>query len=401
MKKLVLALFIAITGTSFGQIQNTWTKKADFTGLKRERGIAFTANGFGFMGTGIDTAEVVHNDLWKYDASTDTYTQVASLPGDVRRNAIAFSINDKGYVGTGINAVSAQDIGASKLTDLWEYNPVSNTWTAKAPYPGNFGQGIYFATAFAAGGYGFVVGGKHGPNNYSQALYRYDPSTDQWLQGPNFPGGVRYQLSSLAIGDKGYVGLGTDQDLYRKDWWEYKVSTNSWTQRSDLPASERAAATTFTIGQRGFVCMGTNGGMLNDLWEYNATLDQWSVRASYGGSARKGAVAMVLNNRAYVGTGKGISGKKMSMHEYNPFYSLGVDELENAISTYPNPATDQIHINSELPLEEITLTNAMGQIVYSGAFTNSISVNTLPAGVYYLTGQNNGTKIGSQKIIIQ
>lgn len=400
MKKLVLALFIAISGTSFGQIQNTWTKKADFAGLKRERAIAFTADGFGFVGTGIDTAEVVYNDLWKYDASNDSWTQVASMPGMVRRNAVAFSINDKGYVGTGINTVNASDLGATKLTDFWEYDPTSNTWAAIAPFPGGGGIGIYFATAFTVGDFGYVVGGKYGPNNYSQQLFRYDPALDQWLLGPNFPGGVRYQLSSLSIGDKGYVGLGTDQDLYRKDWWEYKTSTNAWTQRTDLPASERANATTFTIGNRGFVCMGTNGGMLPDLWEYDATLDAWSVRASYGGSARKGAIAMVLNNKAYVGTGKG-SGKKASMHEYNPFYSLSVVELDNAISVYPNPAINTININSKAILDEITLSNAVGQVVYSGPYTQSIPVNDFTSGVYYLTGTSNGVQIGSQKIIIQ
>ena len=107
MKKIVLALFIGIIGTSFGQIENTWTKMSDFSGLKRERAVAFSIGDYGYIGTGIDTAEVVYNDLWKYDATLDAWSQVASLPGSVRRNAIAFSINDKGYIGTGINSSQA------------------------------------------------------------------------------------------------------------------------------------------------------------------------------------------------------------------------------------------------------------------------------------------------------
>ena len=59
MKKLVLLLFLGLTGSSFSQIENTWTKMSDFSGLKRERAIAFSVNGFGYMGTGVDTAEVV------------------------------------------------------------------------------------------------------------------------------------------------------------------------------------------------------------------------------------------------------------------------------------------------------------------------------------------------------
>jgi N-acetylneuraminic acid mutarotase len=401
MKKLVLALFVILTGSCFGQIENTWTKMSDFSGLKRERAIAFSVNGFGYVGTGVDTAEVVYNDLWKYDASNDTWTQVASIPGEVRRNAIAFTINDKGYVGTGINSVIATDPMSVKLTDLWEYNPITNGWTAKAPFPGNGGAGIYFATAFSVGNFGYLVGGKYGPNNYSNKLFRYDPISDQWQSGPNFPGGVRYQLSSLSIGDKGYVGLGIDQDLMNNDWWEYKTTTNAWTQRADLPANSRSSATTFTIGPRGFVCMGSNGGMLGDLWEYDANLNAWYARASYGGSARKGAIAMVINNKAYVGTGKGISGKKASMHMYNPFFTVGMNELESTISTYPNPVTDEIHISTKTALESMTLTNAQGKILYSGPYTNTLKTNAYPSGTYYLSGRNNGIQQKSHKIIIQ
>jgi hypothetical protein len=42
-----------------------------------------------------------------------------------------------------------------------------------------------------------------------------------------------------------------------------------------------------------------------------------------------------------------------------------------------------------------------GQVVLSEAYTKTLNVNGLSAGVYYLTGQSNGSTIGSQKIIIQ
>jgi N-acetylneuraminic acid mutarotase len=401
MKKIVLALFIGIVGTSFGQIQNTWTKMGDFAGLKRERAVAFSIGNYGYTGTGIDTAEIVHNDLWQYDASLDAWSQVASMPGSIRRNAVGFSINDKGYIGTGINTVAATDIGAVKLADLWEYDPTLNSWIQKANFPGFGGVGMYFTTAFSVGDKAYLVGGKLGPNNYSNQTWEYDSTNDLWTQKSNFPGGVRYQLSSFTLNGKGYAGLGTDQDLYRKDWWEYKPSLDQWIARADLPSSERANATTFSIGSRGFVCMGTNGGSLGDLWEFDEGTNSWNVRASYGGSARKGAIAMVVNNRAYVGTGKGVSGKKASMHEYNPYYTVGLNELDNAISIYPNPATDVINVSSSAPVDELTLTNMYGQVVLSEAYTKTLNVNGLSAGVYYLTGQTNGSTIGSQKIIIQ
>ena len=401
MKKVILALFIAITGTSFGQLENTWTQKVNFEGLKRERAVAFTADGFGFVGTGVDTAEFVHNDLWKYDAALDAWSQVADLPASVRRNAIAFSIDNKGYIGTGMNTVTATEPGALKQNDLWEYTPSTNSWIQKANFPGFGGVGIYFSTVFTAGSKAYMVGGKLGPNNYSNQTWEYDPVLDSWTQKANFLGGVRYQLSSFAINGKGYAGLGTDQDVYRDDWYEYKPTTNTWVQKASLPGSERSNATTFTIGQKGFVCMGTNGGALDDLWEYNEGTNSWNIRASYGGSARKGAIAMVINNQAYVGTGKGNSGKKSTMYMYNPYYAVGIEELENAISVYPNPAIDVININSEVPVDQLILRNSVGQVVISESFVTTLNVNSLASGLYYLSGQSNGAIIGSQKIIIQ
>ena len=77
---------------AFTQTENYWTKKTDFTGLKRERAIAFTVDDFAYIGTGVDTAEFVHKDFWQYDPIVDVWVQVADLPGTARRNASAFSM---------------------------------------------------------------------------------------------------------------------------------------------------------------------------------------------------------------------------------------------------------------------------------------------------------------------
>lgn len=403
MKQLLLLFFLVIAGFSFGQtttpVPNSWAKKNDFSGLKRERAIAFAINGVGYVGTGVDTAENVLKDLWRYDDATDSWTQMADIPGSQRRNAVAFAIGNYGYVATGMNAANSTDVGALKLNDNWRYDPASNSWTSMANFPGNGGAGMYFGACFVLNDEAYVVGGKHGPNNYTSSMYKYSPATDSWSTMANFPAGVRYQLSALSVDNKGFVGLGTDQDLYRNDWWEYKPSTNTWAERADLPASARASAVTFTIADRGFVCMGTNGGMLDDLWEYNPYDNSWSVRAPYGGSPRKNAVAFVLGSRAYVGTGKGVSGKKMSMHEYHPMWTLGLNENDLDISVYPNPTTDFIRINSEVQPEKITLINMMGEQVLTAENTDHVLVGDLPPGTYQLLVQN-GQKSANSSITI-
>ncbi len=402
MKHLITLLIAIIGFSAFGQTENFWTKKADFTGLKRERAVAFSIGDYGYIGTGVDTSETVLSDFWKYDPSNDTWTQIADIPGGMRRNAVAFTIGNFAYVGTGMDSVVATAPGSSTLADFWQFDPSTNSWTQKADYPGGFGNGIYFATGFAIDSKGYICCGKRGPNNYSNQLWEYKPSIDQWTQLASFPGGLRYQLASFVVGYKAYVGFGTDQDLYRKDLWEFDATSNQWTQKADFPGSERSSTTTFTIGQRGFVTLGANGGFLDDLWEYNPFTDNWSVKASYGGSARKNAVAFVVNGKAYVGTGKGYSGKKMSMHEYTPGSVLGLDQHEIDIAMYPNPTVDVVHFNySNEQIDEIALYSISGQQLAAGAGLKSLDVSEFTNGNYLVVGRKDDQIVSSQTLIIR
>lgn len=405
---ILLMILSMIQFDCFGQSENYWEKTTDFgstfigEGIKRERAVGFSIDGFGYIGTGIDTAEVVHRDFWKFDPLMNVWTQVADLPGEVRRNAIAFSIGTSGYVGTGINTVNSSDVGSTILNDFWEYNSISNNWVQKANYPGGNGFGTYFSTGFSINSKGYICCGKMGPNNYSNQLWEYKPSINQWAQLPNFPGGNRYQLSSFTIGFKAYVGLGTDQDLYRNDIWEFNASTNQWSAKSPLPASSRAGAATFSIGSRGYICMGVNGGLLDDLWEYNPFNDEWSVKSDYGGSRRKYAVGFNIDNIGYVGTGKGYSGKKSSFYKYYPSAVLGVQELATNVNLYPNPVVNTLRIETSSDLiNQIEIHSFTGELIFSSKFDKEIDVSSLLSGSYILIAKTNNNQIVSSKKFIK
>lgn len=393
-----LFTFFLFSGTLVAQTENYWTKKADFSGLKRERAVAFTVGNKGYVGTGVDTAEMVLNDFWEYEPLSDTWTQVADLPGVPRRNASAFTIGSKGYVGVGMNAVDANF--GSPLSDFWEYDPSTNTWTQRANYPST---SIYFATGFSLGNKGYICCGKRGPNWYTDEMWEYDPQSDSWTSKPPFPGGVRYQLSSFVVNSSAYVGLGTDQDLYRNDIWEYKPAQDLWTEKADLPGSERSASHGFGIGNYGFICMGANGGLLDDLWEYNPLNNSWSVKAPYGGSNRKNGISFVLYGKAYVGTGKGYSGKKMSMHEYTPGAYVGLDDMSiTGISIFPNPASNKISIElSSTLIKRFEIYTLQGTKVLETDFSKFIAVDHLASGAYLLIGKDySGQIIGKEKLVI-
>ena len=152
--------------------------------------------------------------------------------------------------------------------------------------------------------------------------------------------------------------------------------------------------------------MGTDGGLLDDLWEYNPATDVWLVRAPYGGSERKNAVAFVINGKAYVGTGKGYTGKKSSMHEYTPMLLLGNEELqEQLVSVYPNPAQENLHVSwDQLPVSKIAVYSFSGSLLKeeSVKWNNSLTFNSesIQRGVYMLVmSDEKGQIVHKQPIV--
>lgn len=391
-----LIILLVASGYSFAQGQNSWTKKANFGGLKRERAVSFSIGSYGYVATGEDTVNVTHNDLWRYDPELDVWTQMADLPGSPRRNAVGFSLEDMGYVGTGIDS-SESSLG-SPLNDFWQYDPLANSWTQKADYPGAGGWGVYYAGAFTADDKGFVTCGKYGPSAYAFDLWEYKPTTDTWTQRANFPGGVRYAVTALSVENKGYVGMGIDQDLYRKDWWEYDPSTNIWTEKSDIPGTERGAASSFTLGSKGFVVFGGDGGFKDELWEYNPFTDSWNIRSNFPGGERRNGIAFSIGNKGYAGIGKGPSGIRQNFYEYSPILPLETSELELIqVEIFPNPATDYIHlfIQNEIHDGRLIIMNQTGELVKLISIdsqTYTFSSADFESATYYivlLDGENN------------
>jgi N-acetylneuraminic acid mutarotase len=404
MRILLSLLLFLIGSTSFSQGQNSWTKKAPFGALKRERAVSFAIGDYGYVATGEDTVNITHNDLWKYDPLLDSWTQMADLPGSPRRNAVGFALNDKGYVGTGIDS-SESSMGV-ELKDFWEYDPTLNSWIQKADYPGAGGLGVYYAGSFTADNKGYVTCGKYGPSAYAFDLWEYKPTTDSWSQRANFPGGIRYAVSALSIDDKGYVGMGIDYDLYRKDWWQYDPATNVWEQRANLPGTERGAASTFTIGSKGFVVFGADGGFKDELWEYNPYTDSWNIKANFPGGERRNGIAFTIGTKGYGGIGKGPSGIRQNFYEYTPALPLAVDENQSIqVQVYPNPIVDmaQIFIQNESDAKWILISNSAGQLVQQIQVTSQtmeLQRNNLAAGIYYLTVLNSTQKpIGRTQLI--
>jgi NADH/NAD ratio-sensing transcriptional regulator Rex len=78
---------------------------------------------------------------------------------------------------------------------------------------------------------------------------------------------------------------------------------------------------------------------------------------------------------------------------------VGINELENSIAVYPNPATDFVMVESTQDIRSIEITNYMGQVVNSvKAVENTqyrINTSELSAGVYFVEVE---TAAGIEKV---
>ena len=68
--------------------------------------------------------------------------------------------------------------------------------------------------------------------------------------------------------------------------------------------------------------------------------------------------------------------------------NLGIDEMEiSKFSIYPNPATNFITIDSEIPVGKYQIFNGSGQKLMEGSERNKINISELSAGIYFIKFQ--------------
>ena len=138
-----------------------------------------------------------------------------------------------------------------------------------------------------------------------------------WTQKANYPGAARHAAVNFVIGNKAYVGTGTNDIVFYNNFWEYDQSTDTWTQKANLPGAARREAVAFAIGTDGFVGMGCCGAM-SDFWKYNSLTDTWTAIAPFPQPTMTG-IAFAINGKGYVGLGDDGGGPfSKKIYEYNP-----------------------------------------------------------------------------------
>ncbi len=137
-----------------------WIRKKDLPGTTPKY---FEPESFVINNTGY----VIFNDgqLWTYDPDNDSWLEKKSCDLDYRYHMTAFSANGKGYAGFGMNGYD------DYLSDLWEYDPVADQWTKKQFSP----VGLAYCFSFSWEGKGYVGAGYQTSGYSNHILYQFDP----------------------------------------------------------------------------------------------------------------------------------------------------------------------------------------------------------------------------------
>lgn len=330
------SLLIALFGGALPLLaQYYWEQRADLPTSGLWGATSFVINGYGYVVAGMTNGTDVTN-TWMYDPVSDVWVAKAPIPVP-RRYAAGFAINGKGYVACGI-------LGGQHRDDLWEYDPVADAWSNKADFPGVARYGTHH---FALGGLGYVGSGNSGNalGPYVSDMHAYDPLTNSWSAKAVLPGLARYGTSTITAMGHAFVfgGLMSNQQ-HTGDIYEYDAQSDAWTLRAPLPGSTRTYAMAFSYPSEGAIVAGKSGAGQNiyDGFRYWPSNNSWAAIPDYPGESGWVGATMAINGRSFGGLGYTLA----DGNDYNDWWELvkgsveGVGEntmLDAVLRIVPNP----------------------------------------------------------------
>ena len=386
--RYTLLLALAMSGATTRA--QTWSPLQPLPSGSRDGSICFAIDDRIYLGGGGGG----HKDFFVYDPSTQEWTAQPDIPGCTteRAFATAFALNGKGYVCLGSD-------GAQFKQDLWEYDPIGEQWTERAPYPGTPRNTAF---AFALNGKGYVCGGADNAFIYSD-FYSYDPLENEWALVGALPEGPTAFGSAFTIGDYAYVmggdhGTGETANVHRFD-----PATEEWAPMADHLGAPRQTAVAFALNGKGYFGCGQSAYTTPyaDMYAYDPAENSWTAAGSFAGGVRCWAVAASAGDEAFMGTGW-----NFSTAFFNDWWSfsnaVGVEESSgtaNGIRLFPVPADEQLNIQFPDDAVEMVITDATGRVIRTSRAVGKnavVDVRELAPGIYQVVvALRNGTRVGS------
>ncbi|MEL6988884.1 MAG: kelch repeat-containing protein [Bacteroidota bacterium] len=378
MKINLLLAFLILTLTLQAQ---EWTNSVGLpsNAPARHHAVTFSIDGFGYLLTGGSESGML-NDFYKFDPTTEQWETLTPFPGPRRGFAYGVAHEGKGYIGFGFD-------GVNPLNDIWEYDPTTNEWKELAPCtcPGRFHP------AFIANNGKIFIGLG---NNFDQGNLRdwweFDIKDNVWTEMPDYPGQRRHHPYHFSIGDYVYVAFGHGNFAIYNDLFRFDPATDTWDEMASLPGEGRVAGTQFDFNGKGYALSGQGDDHFyldeGEFWEYDPVTDSWASLPSHPGPGRWAPANFIIDGILYMMSGENINGqntKDMMKFDLNALISSNKDIPVTNIQVFPNPVEDFLQFEIEESIENITIYNVNGQIVFEEDKPDSkVILTNIPTGVY-------------------
>ncbi|MFT6323116.1 MAG: N-acetylneuraminic acid mutarotase [Salibacteraceae bacterium] len=395
MNKILLGTLLLFSSAIFAQ---SWMPLANAV-VGRHHPISFSLDGKGYAVTGTLSNGQNTDDAYEYDPITDAWTALSKFPGTARSFGIGTTANGLAYLGFG--ATSSQ-----YLNDLWSFNAATGVWTQLAdcdcsgrrhPAMISIGNTIYVGLGDDASG---------DRNDW----WMYDITSDSWAQIANLPGPPRHHPFMFNAGGEIFAGMGHSGGVIYNDWYTLNTTTNTWSAKNDFPGEARVAGQQFTLNGYGFVISGDGDNHdymeTGEMWRYRPATDEWLQLPSHPGESRWAPGSFVINEEVYFFGGR----NRLTNVFPNDLWkfdlaaaTVGIKE-EALVETevYPNPANGVLYWKSELNITEVRIYNTLGQLVLlSNTQMPELNTQELKMGVYMVQFYTNATLVNTSKVLIQ
>jgi hypothetical protein len=400
MKNVYILILLLAFSLSANAAVGTWTGKASLP-FKRSSCVGFSLDGKGYSCAGLDSVLKDQKDLWQYDPVNNTWSQKADLPGLARRELSAFTIGDYAYVGHGRNLNSTEI-----FYSFYKYDASSNTWSAIADCPVK----RYTSTGFSIDSIGYVCCGiVPGVSRYKD-LYAYNPRTNSWSQKASLPSAAlnRSYATCVSLNHKAYL-MGGFEGQYMKDFYEYDPIQNTWTQKADFGGGLRNGGAGFAL--HGYVMMGLGGDatttVYKDWYYYNPSNNTWTQMNSYPSDNKRQQAVFVIGNTGYICGGD--DGKGNIMAYVNAFdasaLSIGKASSRLKLTAFHPQGGNTICANAYPGDLSIWVYDLSGKLVFTekrnvaDAGQQSFELEALSKGMY-VAELMNGRYATTLKVLI-